>query len=68
MNLTESRHHVVRFVRREVVIESVDLQVVVNVVRAAFETSLGSFAVLQRGKLVSVSCQKFLKIILYEAY
>jgi hypothetical protein len=46
MNLTESRHQVMRFVGREVIIEPVDLQVIVILVRAALETSFRAFDVL----------------------
>lgn len=46
MNLAESRHQVVRFVSREAIIESVDLQVIVVVVRAALEPSLRRLNVL----------------------
>jgi len=48
MDLTESRHQVVRFVGRSVFIEPVDLQVIVIVMRAALETSLRTFDVSVR--------------------
>jgi hypothetical protein len=46
-NFTEPCHHVVRFVGRAVLIEPVDLQVVVIIVRNALEANLRSFDVLQ---------------------
>ena len=47
VNFTEPCHQVVRFVSRTVLIEPVDLQVVVIIVRNALEASLRRFDVLQ---------------------
>ena len=46
-NFTEPCHHVVRFVDRAFIIEPVELQVVVVIVRDALEANFRSFDVLQ---------------------
>ena len=51
INFSEPCHHVVRFVDRAFVIEPVELQVVVVIVRDALEANLRSFDVLQCDKL-----------------
>ena len=47
VNFTDPCHQVVRFVDRTVLIEPVELQVVVFIVRDALEASFRSFDVLQ---------------------
>jgi hypothetical protein len=46
INRTEPCHHVVRFVGRTLIIEPVDIQVVVFIVRDTLEANLGCFDVL----------------------
>jgi len=46
VNLTESRQQVVRFIGREAVVEPVDLEVLVIVVRTALKPSLRNWNVL----------------------